>query len=183
MPISRLCIFDFDGTLFRSPERPAWWKHKGWWTDRRSLEPPCVPEKPEEVYWVSSTVEAVLGANAAEETYSVLLTGRIGPFEDRLKTLLKQKKLEFDEIGLTDEDDSQAFKVKQIRRLLREHPDVKLVEQWEDRRSQIRPYRAVVENAGVDYKVHIVESKPMVCPETVEKVARRWLSREIEPKS
>lgn len=40
-----LSIFDFDGTLFRSPSKPEGWEG-GWWGRPESLLPPFVPLRP-----------------------------------------------------------------------------------------------------------------------------------------
>ena len=48
-------IFDFDGTLFRSPLPPPLWKG-GWWSKPESLNAPCVPEEPDESWWILDTV-------------------------------------------------------------------------------------------------------------------------------
>jgi|SaaInlStandDraft_4_1057021.scaffolds.fasta_scaffold00075_39 hypothetical protein len=48
-----LHLYDFDGTLFRSPEEPKWWSDvskKNWWTSAPSLDEPCVPRQPKFKY-------------------------------------------------------------------------------------------------------------------------------------
>ncbi|MHC4781169.1 MAG: hypothetical protein ACYTFG_21555, partial [Planctomycetota bacterium] len=48
--ITRLLMFDFDGTLFRGEEHtPEWWadpKPFSWGSDPVSMNPPCVPKRP-----------------------------------------------------------------------------------------------------------------------------------------
>ena len=48
-----LHLYDFDGTLFRSPEEPKWWSDvskKNWWTSAPSLDEPCAPRQPKFKY-------------------------------------------------------------------------------------------------------------------------------------
>jgi len=96
----RLAVFDFDGTLFRSPEAPIW-AGKGWFVNVESLGPPCVPEKPEPNWWVSNTVSAARGAISDQNTWAVLITGRVDSiFRWRIPELLKAAGLNFDEVHL-----------------------------------------------------------------------------------
>jgi hypothetical protein len=188
--IKRLCVFDFDGTLFRSPERPSWWPHAGWWTHPGSLNPPCVPETPGDDWWVAPTLQAAQQALADDETYTVMLTGRLGErFDGRVRALVKQTGLEFDEFHLCDSDDSIAWKTGQLRALLKAHPDVEVVEVWEDRTEQLRTFRAVVGEAGLEFRPHQVDVEPhaLVCKgdedgrpaekSAAERVLERFLAR------
>ncbi len=132
---------------------------------------------------MASTVKAIQEAVSDKSSYVVLLTGRkAGTFDVRVKELLRQAGLSFDEVRLTVGDDSQAFKVSQIRRLLSEHPDVELVEMWEDIAEMIPAYKAATEEQGIEFKAHLVQSDSMsvLCEETAEgrlivKVAERFL--------
>ena len=58
--IKEIHIFDFDQTLFRSPHPPD--DEKDWWTNIKSLSPPCVPLEPDESWWNN---EVVLAAKEA----------------------------------------------------------------------------------------------------------------------
>lgn len=182
--IKKLRVFDFDGTLFNSPEPPSWWEDKdGWWGDAQSLKPPALDEKPADSWWIGSTVTAVQEGNADPETYVVLLTGRKRDvFSGRVHELIRQKGLEFDEVHLTDQPDTQAFKTKEIGRILDEHPKIERVDLWEDMVRMVRPYRAVVEKEGVEFELHKVkvESRQADFPEKEaqeKEAARRVLRR------
>lgn len=159
--IRYLYVFDFDGTLFNSPEPPTWWKDKdGWWFDIQSMTPPCLEKEPSEDWWVESTVNDFEKAAEDEEIYNVLLTGRPAKdFTNRVKELLRQKSLQFDEVHLSDREDTQAFKVEQIKRIIKEHPSIERVEMWEDFVDMIPPYRAAVKEAGLEFKLWPVKVK------------------------
>lgn len=181
--IRRLYILDFDGTLFNSPSPPDWLKDKdGWWHDPASLNPPCLPKEPPAEWWIEPTVKSVREALNEEDSYVVLLTGRPADgFTSRIHDLLRQKGLKFDEVHLTDRIDTQAFKVERIRKLLEEHPSIERVDLWEDMIDMVRPYRATVKEADVEFKLHKVDVAKRKSPCTedeflTKKVASRYAS-------
>jgi len=177
-----LHIFDFDATLFRSPEPPDWWRgsHDDWWHDIISLIPPCLPKDPPKDLWIESTVMAVRDALKEDESLVVLLTGRQeSVFKKRIQSLLWQHGLAFDEVHLSDQPDTQVFKVGKIRELLENYPDIKQVDLWDDMVSMVPAYQAVVEEAGVAFEFHLVdvEARKSPCTENeflTEKVASRY---------
>jgi hypothetical protein len=184
--IKRLRIFDFDGTLFNSPDPPDWWKDKdGWWGDIQSMTPPALDTKPSDDWWIAPTVKAVQEGNKDPEAYTVLLTGRQqDTFKGRVHALIKQKGLKFDEIHLADQADTQAFKVDRIDRLIEKYPDVEEVDQWEDMIRMVRPYRATVKEEGLKYNLHKVKVEPRKADfpnpedkEIAKKVTARYLAK------
>ena len=97
-----LHVFDFDNTLFRSPERPEGWERRGWWSYPESLDPPCVPAEPGPDWWNASVLQDARDSIGDEGTHTLLLTGRLEDrFADRIAELVAQQALEFDEIRLT----------------------------------------------------------------------------------
>ena len=99
--MSELHVYDFDGTLFRSPHAPAVWD-KDWWSDPASLLPPCVPEKPGNEWWISSTVGSAKRSISDPDVFSIMMTGRKdqSAFRYRVPELLRQKGLNFDAVHL-----------------------------------------------------------------------------------
>jgi len=178
--IRRLCVFDFDGTLFRSPHPPDWWEDKdGWWFQIESMIPPCLPKVPSD-WWIESTVKAAREEMKDEYSYVVLLTGRPREvFTDRIHALLGQKGLNFDEVHLSDRVDTNEFKVEQIQRILLEHPTIRMVDLWEDWSEMIPSYQAAVEETGVSFTPHEVKVSERKSPCTEDefiagKVALRY---------
>lgn len=179
-----LHIFDFDATLFRSPEPPDWWRgsHDDWWHEIISLTPPILPKRPSEDWWVESTVSAVKAALGVDENHVVLLTGRpVGVFTSRVHELLRQKGLTFDGVRLSDQSNTQSFKAGEIRKLLDENPDVEHVDLWDDMLDLVPTYRAVVEDGGVEFEFHLVDVEARKSPCTEDefltgRVASRYLS-------
>lgn len=178
MTIKNLSIFDFDGTLFRSPERPDWWKEKGWWGKHESLSPPCVPEKPGSDWWVSSTVEAAKAAVSDSETYAVLITGRLAQkFHARVFELLSHVGLRFDETHLTPGGGTLPHKLRVIEGLINRLPTIEKVEIWEDRSEHVGAFKSVIEQFGKESEIHLVSTHAHALECTPESMAERVVAR------
>ncbi|KAG0173673.1 hypothetical protein DFQ28_007986 [Apophysomyces sp. BC1034] len=113
---TKLAIFDFDSTLFLSPQLSHTIWHDllinaviaenmlgpGWWRDVRSLQ---LGEKMQgiawEGYWNEDVVEEAREAIEDPDTMAILLTGRrYHPFHQVIPSMLEAKSLDFDLIGL-----------------------------------------------------------------------------------
>jgi hypothetical protein len=128
--LETLEIFDFDGTLFRSPSPPSDWE-RGWWGNPDSLLPPFVPEQvvgkvvPEsgKPWWNTKLLDRLsyLEDRGAEPW---VVTGRP---ERRLRPRLEEF---FSEVGLSSlingrrlklsTGRTEAFKLKTFRRAAEE---------------------------------------------------------------
>ena len=151
----RLSIFDFDGTLFASPERPPWWPFQGFWGRPESLNPPYVPERPGNDWWAPKVVAAARQAISDTETYTALLTGRQPKLGPRIKQLLHGEGLRFDEYHFSNGDNTLPFKLGVIENLvLKVQPE--WVDVWEDRGEHIGSFESTLRQLGVDFKVHKV---------------------------
>lgn len=147
--MSELHLFDFDGTLFKSPDPPMWWDSGSWWADGQSLEPPCVPEKPGPEWWIGSTVTQAKRSIANPEVWTILCTGRNDrPFRWRVPELLHQKGLRFDEVFLNKGGGTAEFKKGILRAQLRKHPHIDTVHIWEDRPNHLKAFVSFVESLG-----------------------------------
>ncbi len=180
--ITRIAIFDFDGTLFKSPVKPDWWQ-KGWWGRPESLNPPCVPERPGSDWWNTPVVSEAKRAIGASDTYAVLLTGRlVSRFTERVRDLLRQAGLRFDEVILTPGGGTLSFKLKTIDRLLSNFPEIEILEMWDDRPEHTGEYRSHLAQHGIEFIIHDVPSvakEPECLPGedvTAAKVLARHLS-------
>jgi len=148
-----LAIFDFDGTLFATPDRPAWWPWQGFWGRVESLSPPYVPERPPGDWWVPVVVSAAKKAIADPNTYVVLLTGRPTKLAQRVKELLTQQGLRFDEYLFSPGDSTLPMKLGAIDRLVQQlQPNH--VTMWEDRSEHIGDFERKLADLGVAFKVH-----------------------------
>ena len=136
----RLSVFDFDGTLFKSPEKPVDWA-TGWWGNPASLSAPIVPERPGAEWWNAHVVEAAQRDSADPETVSLLLTGRLAKrFTVRLTELLAQAELSFDRVILSTGGDTEAHKLLMIGEFLSVYPTIVEVDIWEDRHEHLTKF-------------------------------------------
>jgi hypothetical protein len=178
---TELHIFDFDGTLFKSPSPPKSYGKRGWWDDPRSLEPPCVPEKPGGEWYNSTVVSAFKKAKANPQAVTVVMTGRMSHFRKRVKQLCSAGGINPDELILKQSGGgaTEAYKVAAMRYLLKQMPYCKKVEFWEDRHHHLKNFGRYIESKGYDFVGHPVKAqdRPATCDITpiASRVARRWM--------
>lgn len=131
----KLCVFDFDNTLFRSPSPPKKWKD-GWWTKPISLNPPFVPKEPDMYWWNDSIIEEILMCSGKKDNYVILLTGRLdNVFRERVMELLNQIGItkKFDYVGLNNQKNTIKYKLDTMSEFLKKDPRIREVEIWDDR--------------------------------------------------
>lgn len=157
----KLHVYDFDGTLFRSPLRPSWWpRGKAWWATDAALSPPLVPKRPSAEWWVSSVLSQAKRSISDPDTHTVLLTGRSKHiFFRRIKEIVQQMGLNFDELLLKTTSDDKIFKLKALKKLLEELPQIDEVAIWEDNGPNLQSYLRLVENMGATAVGHRVPAR------------------------
>ena len=143
--ITKICIFDFDKTLVRTPELEEIkvqykektgkeWPYVGCWSKPESLDM--------NLFDIPIIKEAVLDyANQLgnEGTLMVLLTGRLKRLETEVKKILVSHNLIFDEYYFNSGGSTLESKLNTLTKLLERYPSVEAVEQWDDRLEHI-PY-------------------------------------------
>jgi hypothetical protein len=154
---TRLVVFDFDGTLFRSPNPPDDFKGN-WWASKESLAEPHVPKEPDRSYWFKDTVTATEEAFNDSKTFSVMLTGRMEKnFQDRIMELLDQNGIQFHEIGMNDSgQDTVDFKLKEIKKILKQYPKISSIEIWDDKKDHLNKFKSELETGQTKVKIHKV---------------------------
>ena len=175
----RIDVYDFDGTLFRSPERPGDWSGS-WWSHPASLNPPVVPALPGNDWWNMDVVDRARQSIANPDVVTVLITGReADKFTLRVKELLLSVGLEFDHIELSNGDDTQKFKLGVIDAMMKRYLSARGVNLWEDREVHLRAYADHVEASGRAAFPHLVTvpaHEPATTPSSVS-VADRYLRK------
>ena len=141
--ITKLAIFDFDGTLVNTPLPDVGkvlyqektgnpWPYEGWWGRHESLDL--------EVFEISTVADVIVDyekAYAEEHTAVILLTGRMVKLTDHVMAVLKAKELVFDDYHLNRGGATEVAKMKSMEKLLLKYPDVIEMELWDDRLAHI----------------------------------------------
>lgn len=148
--MAELHLFDFDGTLFRSPHEPDVWDGD-WWNNPASLLPPCIPDEPGDEWWIMSTVSDAKRSISDPDVFAIMATGRgiASGLRYRVPELLKQQGLHFDEVYLAPPSGTLAWKKRVITRLLQKHPVIDTVRIWDDRRSHLPEFVGAVLSHGI----------------------------------
>ncbi|KAJ3011164.1 hypothetical protein HKX48_006988 [Thoreauomyces humboldtii] len=159
--ITKLHVFDFDSTLFRSPLPNAdLWSDNllgalisdcGWFQESRTLRHPYIPETPDATWWHAETVakvEECLEAGRRSDTVTVLLTGRRRDrFGERIERMCRDRGLTFDLFFFREGTDPTLaplyhattldFKLAVLQTLLNHVPAVNHVELYDDRKRHL----------------------------------------------
>ena len=151
---NKLSVFDFDDTLFRCPDAPKGFKGN-WKLSKDSLNPPVVPEHPNESFWNKEVVESAKKELTNPNTFCILLTGRVGDiFHERIMQLLKQESLDFPLVKCNEfSGDTVDFKISTIEDILEKYKSIKKIEMWDDDKEKIELYKERFE-VEYDFKVN-----------------------------
>jgi hypothetical protein len=152
--IKKLVIYDFDGTLFKSPddkegkeiyeeETGKPWPFKGWWGRNESLLPPIVPQKPDPHWYIQDVVNNQKKDSEDPNAKVVLMTGRPVQIRNRVIEILDHAGIRFNDTffaGQSGTKGSGTFEIKSnnIKRLL--NNDFDLLEIWEDRPEHVEAF-------------------------------------------
>ncbi len=127
--MKKLFIFDFDATLYKTPEPLTGthiykeytgvdWLHRGWWSRPETLDTKIFDIPLNE--WVYSEY---LKAKSEEDTYSVLVTGRIKKLKLEVLTVLEKDGIEMDEVHCNWGGPTLNFKLKVFDSLVNKFKD------------------------------------------------------------
>jgi len=170
---TRIAMYDFDGTLFRSWEStPDWWKGSplddgpySFFVRPESLGEPCVPDKPSGSYWINETVREAQYDSRDRPALVVLITGRVAVHESRIKELLAQKGIKPDAFYFNPGMNAAAFKSGVLKTLLIGYNTVNRVDVYEN--ENISTYRSVLTRTAetvrrdIQVEVHAVHENPV----------------------
>ena len=166
---AELHVYDFDATLFRSPDMSARWKN--WWMEERSLTLPCVPDKPGPEWWNGAVVSEAKKSISNPNVYAVLITGRSDRvFRWRIPEMLRDAGLKFDAVFLNKGGSVPAFKTDVVKQLLGRYRFIDQVKVWDDSAENHVALKREVEGQGLSYEGVKPKIKPMPvdCDEEAE---------------
>lgn len=162
--ITRLAIFDFDGTLVDTPlpeqgreiykkETGNDWPYKGWWGRPESLDMEIFPMPVNR-----DVVSDYIKEKQDKHTLTVLLTGRIPPLSQQVKKILDTNSLKFDEYYFNTGGSTLNFKLHILDELLKKYPDVKSVKMWDDRVEHVPSFEQWGESNPIQFDITVVGS-------------------------
>lgn len=130
--ITKIAIFDFDGTLVDTPlpevgkvtfeaKTGKKWPHRGWWGQADSLDTDIF-DMPL-IDMVKEEYDAVIDD---ESVYKVMLTGRRDIMSDKVEDILKSHGLEFDEYHYNTGGATEIVKMRVFSKLITKFPNTEL---------------------------------------------------------
>lgn len=165
--ITRIDLYDFDGTVARSPEKTPenlqLWNEKmpnrpfggGWWGNENSLNIEVFNPQ-----LIDPVKQDLLQSIADPSTYTVLLTGRIPRFSKIIKEILRQHGVPYlDAYFFNTEQRTLDFKLKVIEQLRQDFPAVTHFTMWEDRDEHIEHFKQWGDSTyGLNFKIHHIKA-------------------------
>jgi hypothetical protein len=160
--ITKISIFDFDGTLMDTPHpeegKKEWeeftgekYPHIGWWGKSESLDDAVFDIQP-----IESTVSDYKKEMRTPNTMVIMLTGRLPHLSEQIEELLELHKINFDEYHYKSNGDTLTSKINTIKSLLHRYPNVTEVEMWEDREPHALSFEQFGKDNNIDLNVNLV---------------------------
>jgi hypothetical protein len=160
----KLVSFDFDNTLFFTPEPEEGkveylsktgqnWPHRGWWGRSESLDLNIfdIPMNP-------AVYEQYLKYYNQPDTYIILATGRLKNLKVEVTTILNCNDLVFDEIHLNPGMETFKFKTKLFEDLIKKLNPSEFI-MFDDRDLHLDQFKTWANNQ--DCKVSIIDAKKL----------------------
>lgn len=172
--INKISIFDFDGTLMKTPDstegKKQWgefygkdYPHKGWWGKPESLDDAVFDIQP-----IESTVSDYKKEINTPNTFVIMLTGRLPHQSSQVEELLALHNIYFKEYHYKSDGDTLTSKLNTIKSLLNRFPQVKEIEMWEDREAHVIAFEEWGKENGINIKVNYITDDVIPLNESVE---------------
>lgn len=145
--ITRIAVFDFDGTLVNSPlpeegkveyqeKTGEKWPYSGWWGRPESLDVEIFDIIP-----ISSVLSDYKKERSNPSTLVIMLTGRIKKLSPHVENILSIYGFKFDEYHYNNGGSTLTYKINTLNDVLSQHPNVKSIAMWDDRLEHIEPFK------------------------------------------
>jgi hypothetical protein len=146
--ITKLTIWDFDGTLVDTPlpeegkkiykqKTGNEWPHAGWWGRADSLDMSIF-----DMPVIKSVIADYNKEKSNPDTMTVMLTGRMVKLGDLVRKILADKNLTFDEYHFNRGGSTDVAKIKTMEDILRRVNTIKEIHMWDDREKHIPVFQA-----------------------------------------
>lgn len=160
--ITKIAIFDFDGTLMNTPHPDSgkieWeektgekYPHIGWWSKRESLDTDVF-----DIQSIKSTIVDYFAETDDPNTLVIMLTGRLPQQADQVEKILNDRGLVFDEYHYKGNGTTLNSKINTIKSLLNRYPNVDFIEMYEDREPHAISFEEWGKENGVNIKVNLI---------------------------
>ena len=172
--ITKISIFDFDGTLMDTPHpeegKKEWeeftgkkYPHIGWWGKPESLDDAVFDIQP-----IESTVSDYKKEMSNPDTMVIMLTGRLPHQSEQIEELLALHNINFDEYHYKSNGDTLTSKINTIKSLLHRYPNVTEIEMWEDREPHALSFEQWGKDNNINLNVNLVGSDHITINESTE---------------
>ena len=136
--ITKIAIFDFDGTLVDTPlpevgkvtfeaKTGKKWPHRGWWGQADSLDMDIF-----DMPLVDSVKNDYEVTRNDESIYKVMLTGRRDVLSNEVEAILKSHDLDFDEHHYNTGGATETVKMRVMSKMITKFPNTEMI-LWDDR--------------------------------------------------
>lgn len=169
--IKRLCVMDFDSTLFNTPSpetgKAEWsrkmgkpYPHIGWWGRPESLDLNVFDIKPFPSVLLQLKKEVVL-----PDTYIVILTSRMEKLRPQVQAILDANKIRVDKLDMKRAEGDKGVKVM---RYIQEFPELKTVNVYDDRDTDIESYERIRNQIpkGIEFNVYLANQGSLALTES-----------------
>jgi hypothetical protein len=161
--IKRLAAFDMDGTLIDTPMpengKLEWQKYynkpfqyQGWWGRPESLDLNVFNIKA-----FPSVLNQLKKELVTPDTLVIVLTSRMEKLRPQVQAILDANNIHVHKLDMRKSEHDKGVK---ILRYLEELPDLKVINVYDDRDSDIESYKNIVNQIpeGVEFNVYLAES-------------------------
>ncbi|KAI8928263.1 hypothetical protein BC831DRAFT_500251 [Entophlyctis helioformis] len=187
--VTRLEVFDFDSTLFRSPlPNPDLWTNPlrgrlisdcAWFSEARTLHPPYIPPVPGPQWWHAETTSKVFAALERPDTVTRI--------QDMCRSM-SPRPLSFDLFFFREGHDLTAerhhsttldFKLAVLDRLLDAFSTIKHVELYDDRERHLKLFQTHLDELVGQDRIQTYDTHHVVHEKTMEQFMDPALEREL----
>lgn len=145
--ITKICVFDFDGTLVSTvlPDQgmeiyvkktgQKWPHKKSWWSKPESLDMDIF-----DIPVVDSVIEEYNKVAFDPSVLKVMLTGRLAKLSKEVKKILEAKGLKFDHYLFNTGGATITCKIKHLSSILNEYKNVREVVCFDDRTKHMQAF-------------------------------------------